>query len=340
MPALDVFDSDAFSLQSLTAAINRIPEVPTVIGDLGIFEEAGVDTTKVSVERLDESLSLVAASARGGPGEAVTGEGRTLRDFRVPHFQRDDAVLAEEVQNMRAFGTESVLETVQDRVALKMARHTRSFDFTLEYLRLGAVNGIVLDKNGATLLNLFTEYGIAQPAEVDFLLGTSGTDVRGKCQQMLDAIEDGLDGVGMPTRVFGLAGDTFFQKLVTHTKVESTYANWQAAVSLRNDPRLPFEFGGISWVRYHTKPKAETANSSSPLIADDRVKFVAAGVPELFITRFAPADYEETVNTMGLPRYAKQYPFPNGKGRAIEMQTNPICMCTVPEALQRGKTSN
>jgi hypothetical protein len=80
------------------------------------------------------------------------------------------------------------------------------------------------------------------------------------------------------------------------------------------------------------------ANGNAPLVALTEAKFVAAGVPELFITRFAPADYEETVNTIGLPRYAKQYPTPNGKARMLEMQMNAICLCTKPDSLQRGKS--
>lgn len=336
MPMLNVFDGDAFSMQNLTAAINRVPEVPTLIGDLGIFEEAGIDTTTCSIEKRDEGLTLVGSSPRGGPGETVGGESRDLRDIRIPHFQRDDAVMADEVQNIRAFGSESVVETVMGRVEMKMARHTRSFDFTLENLRMGAINGQVLDKNGNTLLDLFTTFGVAQPAEIDFALGTAATDVRGKCRQVLDGIGDTLEGFAV-SRVYGLAGDEFLHALVTHAKVEDTYKNWEAAVALRSDPRLPFEFGGITWVRYHTKPKAKTAKGGTPMVGVDKCKFVPAGVPELFITRFGPADYEETVNTIGLPRYAKQIPMPNGKGRALEMQMNAICLCTIPDVLQRAK---
>jgi hypothetical protein len=333
---LNILDDDKFSLQNLTASINLIPEVPTVIGSLNVFEEDGVDTTIVSVERNAEGLSLVGSTPRGGPGETIGGDDRTLRPFRVPHFQRDDSVMADEVQNIRAFGSETELETVEQRVNTKMARHTRSFDFTLENLRLGAISGILLDKDGSTLVDLFDAYGISEPAEIDFALTTPTTDVRSKCTAALDAIGDALEGFQAP-RVFGLAGDAFFQSLVTHAKVESTYANWEASVNLRADARLPFEFGGISWIRYHTKPKAKAAKSNNPMIGDDKVRFVAQGVPELFITRFAPADYEETVNTIGLPRYAKQYSMPNGKGRHLEMQMNALCMCTIPEALQRGK---
>ena len=337
MPGLNVFDGDAFSLQALTARVNKLPEVPTKIGDLGIFEEGGVPVTTVSIERRDEGLTLVASSPRGGPGESVGGEGRKLRRFDIPHFQRDDSVIADEVQNIRAFGTESTLETVLERLDFKMARHTRSLDFTLENLRLGAVTGVILDKDGSTLVDLYDAWGIDAPSAIDFALNSSSTDVRGKCQQVLDAVEDALEGQNVPT-VYGLAGDTFFNSLVTHTAVEKTYANWQAAVNLRNDPRLPFEFSGISWIRYHTKPKAKAARNNTPMIAAKSVRFIAGGVPELFITRFGPADYEDAVNTVGLPRYARQWPMENGKGRNLEVQTNALCMCTQPASLQSGST--
>ena len=338
MTMLNIFDSDAFSLMSMTARVNDLPEVPTLLGSLGIFEEQGVSTLTVAVESQDETLSLVGSSPRGGIGEQVGGETRKLRDFRIPHFQRNDSVLADEVQGVRAFGTENITQTVMDRVEQKMARHTRSLDFTMENLRMGALSGIILDKNGDTIYNLFNEFGISAPTTIDFVLGTTTTDVRGKCRDVHDSIGDALEGQN-PTRIYGLAGDAFFHKLVTHTKVEETYKNWEASVALRSDPRLPFEFGGISWIRYHTKPKAATAKGSD-MVADSTCRFIAAGVPELFITRYAPAPYEETVNTMGLPRYARQYPRLDGTGRELEVQMNALCLCTRPSALQAATTSN
>jgi hypothetical protein len=93
-------------------------------------------------------------------------------------------------------------------------------------------------------------------------------------------------------------------------------------------------------MRYHTPPKAKAAKkggaTAQPLVGVDEARFVPAGVPGLFITRFAPADYEETVNTVGLPRYAKQIPMDNGKGRKLEMQTNAISLCTRPGCLYSG----
>jgi hypothetical protein len=52
---------------------------------------------------------------------------------------------------------------------------------------------------------------------------------------------------------------------------------------------------------------------------------------------YAPADYIETVNTKGMPRYAKQYPMPNDKGVNLEVQSNPLCYCVRPNTLVQGK---
>jgi hypothetical protein len=62
---------------------------------------------------------------------------------------------------------------------------------------------------------------------------------------------------------------------------------------------------------------------------------VSLVTPELLITRFAPADYIETVNTLGLPYYAKQEIMPFGKGVALEAQSNPIHLPTRPAAIVR-----
>jgi hypothetical protein len=51
---------------------------------------------------------------------------------------------------------------------------------------------------------------------------------------------------------------------------------------------------------------------------------------------FAPADYVETVNTMGKPRYVKQYTMQNDKGIHLDTQMNALNFCTRPLALQSG----
>ncbi|MGH6741714.1 MAG: major capsid protein, partial [Bradyrhizobium sp.] len=288
----------------------------------------------------DTVLGLVAPTPRGGPGETAPKDGRRIRTFKVPHYERDDAVQADEVQNVRAFGQESLVETIQDAVDRKINKHTIALDATLEHQRVGAIKGLITDKNGNTIYDLATEFGISLPSAVDFLLGTSGTKIRTKAYEVITGIEDALDGQPY-TQIVGWCGKDFWSELMDHDELKKFYLNWLAAAQIRGVPLDSFEFAGITWKRYRTGSQAKGATSANAnFIADNGVQFTPVGVQDLFITRFAPADYEETVNTMGLPRYAKQYPSDNGKSRQIEIQMNAISICTRPKVLFSGTTSN
>jgi hypothetical protein len=94
-----------------------------------------------------------------------------------------------------------------------------------------------------------------------------------------------------------------------------------------------FEFGGIVFESYRGKV------GSSDIIGTDEVRIFPIGVPGLFRTVYAPADYIETVNTVGLPRYSRQYPSANGKRIEMESQMNALSYCTRPKVLLQGTTT-
>lgn len=333
MPGMvDIWDGEGFTIESLTAAINSEPYRPGQVSASGIFAEEGVTTTRISIEERNGKLSLVEPSKRGGPGETTGDDDRSLVPFDIDHFQRDDAVLADEVQNVRAFGTTDQLETIQDRVERKGKRHAQDLTMTLEHLRVGAIKGIVTSKSGKTLVDLYNRFGIAVPSAVSLELDVEATKVASLWQDVIYSIEDDLDEPYGGIHVF--TGRDFHKALWTHKSVTETFLYNAGAVVLRQDVPDVFPFGGATWERYKTGAKA-TANLGAPYIAANEARVVVKGVPELFITRFAPADYEETVNTIGLPFYMKQEPKRFGKGRDIEVQMNAINLCTKPKTLRK-----
>lgn len=328
----DIWDGDGFTVESLTAAINNVPYRPGQVSASGIFEEDGVTTTRISIEQRDGKLSLVEPTKRGGPGETTGDDDRSLVPFDIDHFQRDDSVLADEVQNIREFGTTDQLETIEGRVVKKGARHARDLTMTLEHLRVGALKGIVTSKSGKTLIDLYNRFGIAVPAAVSLELDVDATKVGQLWQDVIYSVEDDLDEPYGGIHVF--TGRDFHKALWTHKSVTDTFLYHSGASVLRQDVPNTFEFGGATWERYRTGAKA-TADLGSPYIAATEARVVVKGVPELFITRFAPADYEETVNTVGIPFYMKQEPKRFGKGRDIQVQMNPINICTKPKVLRK-----
>lgn len=339
---LDVFKTDPFNVISMTDAINKIPFVAGRAGQVIDWNEQGVPTTSIMLEEVNGVLTIINPSPRGGPGAAIAKQKRTARTLTIPHYQRDDAIYADEVQGVREFGQEQSVKTVQGVVNARMAEHATDMDLTLEYQRVGAVKGVILNGDGSTLYDLFSEFGVSQDAEVDFDLDAASPAagvLRKACAAQVRAIADHLGGIGF-SHVHAFCGDAFFDDLMAHTEVRASYIGTSMAEVLRTGYVLPngqkiygaFEFGGIVWENYRG-----TYSGTSKIIDTNKCHLFPMGVPRLFRTVYAPADYVETVNTIGLPRYAKQFPMLNGKGISIEMQSNALSYCTRPNVLIKGK---
>jgi hypothetical protein len=340
---LDVFNSDAFSFTSLVQSINKQPFIPGRIGQLGVFKEQPVNTTTVAFEEQYGMLSLVDPTPRGGPGQTRTKNPRKARIIKVPHYELDDNVLAEEVQNVREFGQNMGMRTMETLLANRMGIFTTQLDATLEYQRICALKGIVVDSAGNTLYNLFTEFNVPQPTAINFVLSASTTNLRQVAANVKRTVLRNLGGTTVGG-VYALCGDSFWDALITHPKVEQTYL-YQEGKRVRDGIAYEsFEYAGVIWENYrgYVAPidgGADDGSNATPFIATGTCQFFPTGAPGLFWTYFAPADYQETVNTLGLPRYAKSIPSDNGKSTRLEIQTNPLSVCLRPRALIQGTMS-
>lgn len=332
MPSLDIFNDDAFSMSSLTARVNKGTYRPGQVSAAGVFEEDGVTTTSIIVEERDGKLSLVEPTPRGGPGETKDSEKRATRSFAIPHYERNDTVMADEVQNVRAFGSETELETIMARVDRKAARHAADLTMTLEHQRVTALKGILVTKGGSTLANLFTEFGVSAAAATSLELDVDATKVGKLVKDVVYGVEDALDEPYSGIHAF--CGRDFHNYMWNHPNVRETFLGTVQAPILRAEVPDIFQFGNITWERYRTGAKA-TTDLGAPYIGLTDAYLCVKGVPDLYITRFAPADYEDTVNTVGLPFYAQQYAMPNNKGRHLDVQSNFISLCTRPGVLKR-----
>src|SRR5262245_3087710 len=192
---LDIFQNNAFGVIELTDAINKPIFQPGRIGQMGIFLETSVTTIDIAIEEKEGVLILVPPTPRGGPGTTVPKPGRALRVLRAPHHEINDNIMAEEVQGVRAWGSESQVEMVMDKVAERMVIHRGSLEATMEYARVGAVGGIVTYADGSTL-DLFKEFDVTQEPPVDFNLDTA-TDgaLRQTCAGVLRTMSRNLGGV-------------------------------------------------------------------------------------------------------------------------------------------------
>ena len=326
------FATDAFSTVELTNAINILPNNYGRLRRMGLMPVQGVRTRTVMIEEKHGVLTLIPSQPVGSPGTPNKTGGRKARTFRVPHLPLDDVILPDEYDGIRAFGSEDAMAELQAVMNDHLQSLKDKHAITLEWLRMGALKGLILDSDGSTMYDLFSEFGVTQKT-VNFSLGTESTDVRGKCFEVTRAIEDNLQGE-VYDRVHCLCSSTFLDDLINHPNVYDTFL-YQASGQLREDVRKNFSFGGITFEEYRGQADDETG-STRKFIADGEAHFFPVGTRNTFSTYAAPADFMEAVNTRGKLFYAKQEPRKYNRGVDIHTQSNPLPICRRPALLVKG----
>lgn len=341
---MDIFNDDAFGLVAMTAAINNVDNIPGRAGDLcfaGTGE--GVAVTSVAIETRAESLALIQTSPRGAPAPQNTQDKPNIRNVTIPHIKEEETIGAAQVQGVRAFGSSNVLEGVQSVVNRQLVKTARKMDLTLEHHRLGALRGIIRDADGSKLLSLFELFGIDEAPDFNFHLTDTTVDVRNTCQAvkryMVRNAKMALPG---NYQIHAFCGDGFFDKLISHSSVKDIYKNWAAAAGQLggNFAQSVFPFAGINFENYAGTDDQTDDFEGTVGIYPDECRLFLTNVPGMYVEYYAPADFFDTVNTIGLPRYARTA-LDTEMSRWVKLhtQTNPLPLCLRPKTLVRGVSS-
>lgn len=332
MPGFDAFDGSSFTLRSLTNSLRKAPYKPSRLGEMGLFTPQGSRTVSIVVEEHEGVLSVVPTQRRGGPATLKRHAKRNARSFECTHLPYEDRVLADEVQDVRMFGSEDQLQTPEVVVNDRLVEMRQDIETTHEWLRMGALTGNILDADGSTVIyNLFTEFGVIQQVH-DMTFGTTALG-QTKGLELKRLIESAL-GAAPYDHVHVLCSPTFFDNLVKHADVIAAYERWQNGQFNRDDPRFRgFEFpAGVIWEEYR---QSVNAVGTLDFIADGDARAFPVGVPSLFKMYFAPATFVEAVNTVGIEMYAKQARDKLDQWIDLHVQSNPLPMCHRPRTLIR-----
>ena len=340
MANMDIFRKDAFSQTSLTSFVNKKPHIPSLIRDMGLFAPKPVRTTTIWVELKNGKISLIPTSSRGEPVFQNEKQKRDAVPLQCLRLAEGDTITADELQNIRAEGEEAELKEVQMEVNDRLEKILGDVDLTIENLMLGAIQGILVDADGSSVIyNLFNQFNITQPTEIDFDLDNASPAsgaLKKKCNEVVRGITRAGGNAILPsTTIEALCGDDFFDDLVTHPEVKGAYDRWVDSQSFSNDvmPFKPFRWGGINWINYRGTDDASTVS-----IGTDKVKFFPKGARGIFEIAYAPAEFMPYVNTRGQERYSMT--IPDLKRNAfveVEVYSYPLPYCTRPEVLFSGK---
>jgi len=333
---INPFDTAGFNLVTMTKGINVIPNNYGRIRELGLFRDEGITQRTVVFDEDNGVLNLLKTQPWGAPAAVnKRGKGKT-RSFAIPHIPLDDRISPSDFQGVRQFDTAGLPATLNSVMGKVLGGMRNKHAITLEHLRMGAVKGVILDSDASTLYDLFTEFGISQEV-VDMGFDVQTTVVIDKCRQICRYIEDHLFGEVM-TGVHCLCDRVFFDALISHPYVEKFYVGHAAFLSnagIGTDPRKGFFFGGITFEEY-SGTATDADGNARPFIAEGEAHFFPKGTMGSFVNYYAPADYIETVNTMGMPLYAKQVMEKAGRWVDVLTESNPLPLCRRPAFLVKG----
>ena len=334
-----------YTAVDLTEQINRIPNSYGLLRAMGLFSEEGVISTTVEIRMEDGLLQVLPAKERGAPGTPAGREpGKTIF-FNIPHFPHRDLIKPADIQNMLVMAARMKRPgTVDDEVAKRLNNMRNNHSITLEYVRMGALKGVIKDGNGDEIYDLYDEFDINQ-VDVDFVLGTANTDVIAKCEEVTDHIISNLKGEvasGIEVQVDG----SFFNKLIQHAKVEKYWLQTNAAGTLANMERdrlggnwgRVFEFQNIMW--RENKTNFPVAGGAEAAIAQDTGYAYPTGTLDTFKTWFAPADTMQTLNSPGDQIFVSSEVLQHGKGIDLWSESNPLAVVKRPELVVKVHSSN
>lgn len=345
MALVDAFKGSAFSMSSLAEAINVVPNTYGRVREIGLFRAKALPTTTFQIEFKNGVLNLLNTSARGGTNGTVgRSPKRNIRNYSVFHIEHDEFIYADDIQNVRAYGSEMQLQALTELVNDKLETLVGKFDITEEWHLVQSIQGKLLDADGTELFNAFTDFGVTEKS-VDFVLGTSTTNVNAKILEVVRHIEDNALGETV-TGVHALVDSAWFDKLVAHPQIVDAYKFYTSTQQpLRSDTRRGFTHMGVTFEEYRGKATYLNPNdtvTTRAFIPAGEARFFPLGTRQTFLNYHGPADFVSAANKPGQRLAIKMLPDPSGKDKFVGMhaQMNPFALCTRPAMLVKGTSSN
>lgn len=339
-----------YSATQLTEQVNRFPNLYGLMNALNLFPSQSIASRVVEIRFEDGQLVVLAADEVGAPGQTTERETGETKFIGVPHFPHLDAVLARDLQDfLDVIGGAKVPKTFDAEVSKRLKTIRNHHAITREYLRVGALRGLVKDGKGRTVLDLFKAFGI-QPKTIDFALGTPGTDVIGKTAELIDYMGESMKGETM-SGVEIVCGGSFFSKLVQHPKVEKYWLNTQNAGQLATIERSRlggqwgrvFEFQTVMFREYTGSfpvRNAQGAKVSEKIMGANEARAYPLGTMNTFATYDGPADHMAKVNKPGDEIFISPKILDHGAGVEFKSQSNALPICKRPEFLVDCTSSN
>ena len=347
MELVNILENDAFTMASMSRAIQTAATTPRELGQAGIFTPEAIRTEVVAIEHRDGQLQLAPLDERGAPFAERTGDARNLRYFKTKRVAMHDRLSASDLAFVRQFDSEElVVNELQTEIARRQTGPTGLMsrcEARLEHMRLGALQGLLVDHNGDTVYDFYAEFGISAPPTVflDIANSTEGT-LRTKIESQVTrpmrrkAKGRVFSGVG------AYCGEGAWDALMANAEFRKRY---EAAADAREAAKLTdgtlglsVNFAGVTWREYFGADDGSSVN----LGATD-IRFYPMGDSGIFRHIMSPGETFSDLGQLGKDWYSYLAPDQQfgGDPRWIDLYvaTYPMIVNTAPELSIPGSSA-
>lgn len=294
----DIFRDPAFSLTTLSEqVIERVDYMPTMLEDMGLFKPYPIRDKTFAIESIDRTLRVVETTARGSAPKERDRELRDLRTFRTVQLSEKSTIYYDELTGIRELGKADQRKQVRSEIKERLQQPKDDLALTREHHRLGALQGILLDADGTSVINnYYDDFGLTPPAAVTWNLSNVDLNIRQLSNTLKRSIGRSTKGA-RATGYAALAGDEFYDALTTHPQVERAYNFDRPERLLTSTAWDSFVFGGIKFYNYR-------GTDDNSTVAVDNDKAIVFPLGTNFMKEvMSPAHFEPYINTKGKREY-------------------------------------
>lgn len=310
-----------------TDGINLVPEVPQLIGSLGLFKAAPVAANVITFDYKEEVFNILQDKVRNTTGKnAMPAESFKVHSLQIPHYPIEQSLTYGQLSGIRGFNTDSE-RAIETAVADELERQSTRHDVHNEYLRAAMLlNGEVVTSNFGTI-NVYTEFGVTRQTQAINMTSGVLTSVLAATQKARKGLKN-----GSPVRGYlCFCGAGFFNSLINAPEIKAAYANSQASGNpLRNELGLAmagytvFRYGNVDFVLY-TDEFTTASGTVSVLGADAAVMVPRA---EIGVEWYGPVSKLSGIGASGAKRFASSYRDPKDRFVDVESEQNTLVLVT------------
>ncbi len=343
-----------YSNVDLTTEVNKLPNTFGLLNALGIAPGEAKRSRLVRIDYREGQIVVLSHQEPGGPGEITDDGAQSGIILSIPHFTHFENILVGDIDGLLEVVNGQITDVSLDaELERKLITIRKNHSITREFLRLGMLRGEIKDGKLRTLYNLYDVFGV-EKKEVDFALGTAGTDVRQKCEEVSDHILSNAKGETVGG-VESVVDTKFFSKLISHSKVEKFWLQAQNSSvhtqlerqRLGGNWGRVFEFGDIIWREYKGGlPVKSNDGSISTLknVDDNSGTVYPSGTQSMFRTFDGPAYHIDRVNQAPTVDeegsiFISTKELDHGVGLELKSQSNMLAICKQPDCLVQVKTN-